>query len=235
MRWLMVLVFICSVPLYANKHDETYHKANKALKTGQYQDALEGYQSLEPQGPVVLYNTGIALFHLQHYGKAVAAWCKAEQHARPGLLKKIQYNKNKAYSKLDLEEPAWWQNLLLTLQSYFSLFLLQVLFLGAWLSWCFARYIRIELIRKYRAFLLVFSILCGCLLIVKYWVQEYKRAIIIAPQAKLFTGPNVDFDAVAEMKEGDSVGVVQKEDTWYKVNYNNAHGWIQSVNLEQVN
>lgn len=232
---IIYLLLLFTLSLQANKHDEAYHKANKALKTGQYQDALEEYESLTPQGPAILYNMGIALYHLQQYGKALAAWSKAELHAGPGLLKKIQYNKNKAYQKLDLADPAGWRETLWTIQSYFSLFLLQVLFLVAWLGWCFARYIRITVIKKYRVLLFLISICCAGLLGIKYWVQEYKRAVVVISQAKLFTGPNVEFDIVAEIKEGEPVLVVQKEDTWYKVNYHNVHGWIQGADLEQIN
>lgn len=232
---MIILYFLLLVlPLHANKNDETYHKANKALKTGQYQDALEEYQSLEPQGPITYYNTGIALYHLQQYGKALAAWSKAEQHASSGLLRKIQANKTKAYQKLDLVAPAAWRGTLVIIQSYFSLFLLQVLFLIAWLSWWLAAYTRIVVVKKYRILLLLLSMCCGCLIAFKYWVQEYHRAVIVVPQAKLFTGPNTEFDTVAEIKEGEPVLVVHKEDTWYKVNYNNAHSWIQSIDLEQV-
>lgn len=212
-----------------------YHKANKALKTGQYQDALEGYQSLESQGPVIYYNTGIAQYHLQQYGKALASWGKAEQHAGPALLKKIQANKTKAYQKLGIQESHPWRIMALLVQSYFSLFLLQILFLLTWFGWWFADYSSSALVRKYKVVLLLISISCGCLLAVKYWVQEYQRAIVIVSEAKIFAGPNTEFDSVAHIKEGEQVTVVQKEDTWYKVSCQNVHGWIQSVDIEQIN
>lgn len=234
-RSVLIVSLLLMFSLSANKQDEAYHKANKALKTGQYQEALEGYESLTPQGPAVLYNRGIALYHLQRYGKALAAWSKAEQHASPGLLKKIQYNKSEAYSKLDLTAPAAWRSTVLMIQSYFSLFLLQVFFLITWLGWWFASYIHITVIKKYRIFLLLISIFCGCLLACKYWVQQYKQAVIVVSGAKLFTGPNVEFDTVTEIKEGEPVLVVQEEDPWYKVNYHNTHGWIEGADLEQIN
>ncbi len=234
-RSVLVVSAVLLFSLHANKYDEVYHKANKDLKAGQYQDALKGYESLTPQGPVTYYNTGIVLYYLKQYGKSIAAWSKAEQHASPGLLKKIQYNKSKVYKVLNSEAPASWRVTVLIVQSYFSLFLLQVFFLAAWLGYCFVGYIPNKIIQKYRTLLLLMSVICGCLLGCKYWVHACKRAVVITPQAKIFTGPNVEFDTIADVKEGELVRVVQKENTWYKINDGNANGWIQSVNIEEIN
>lgn len=232
---IFYLLLLFTFPLQANKHDEMYHAANKALKMGQYQEALKGYELLTPQGPVTYYNTGIALYHLKEYGKAIASWSKAEQYASPGLLKKINYNKNKAYQKLGIEGLSGWQAAIFMIQSYFSLFLLQMLFLLTWLGYWFAGYVSNHVVKKYRILLLIISVMSGCLLACKYWVHAYKRVVIIVAQAKMFTGPNADFDIITEIKEGELVSVVQKENTWYKVNCHNTKGWIQSVDVEEVN
>ena len=89
-HYIILSMLLCSSFLSANKYYELYHKANKLLKTEQYQDALELYESLTPQGPVTYYNTGIALYHLQQYAQALSVWEKSEQHASAKLLKKIQ-------------------------------------------------------------------------------------------------------------------------------------------------
>ncbi|MFT6765638.1 MAG: tetratricopeptide (TPR) repeat protein [Alteromonas naphthalenivorans] len=228
----IILSLLILSPLYANKHDETYHRANKLLKSGQYQDALDDYQTLNFQGPVTYYNTAIALYHLQQYGKALAMWEKAEKHASPGLVKKIVYNKHKAYKKLEQDALEDWRSFFVIMQSYFSLFLLQIVFLLVWFCWWFAEYTRIDFIKKYRVLLLLISLGCGLLLGLKYWVQECRYAFIVTPQAQLFAGPNIEFDVVAELKEGERVKVMQQEDAWYKIKYHKAHGWIQGANIE---
>jgi tetratricopeptide (TPR) repeat protein len=230
----IILSGLIVLPLCANKSDETYYRANKLLKAGRHQEALDDYQLLTPQGPATYYNTGIALYHLQQYGKALAAWGKAEQYAGTGLLKKILYNKNKAYQKLELELPESWYTLLWLIQSRFSLFLLQVLFLLAWFGWCFSNYIQSVFIKKYRIILLVISMLCGPLLALKYWVHEYKRAVVTVPHVNVFVGPNTEFDVIAELKEGEQIKVVQQENSWYKIKYRKIYGWIQDSTIEQI-
>ena len=123
----------------------------------------------------------------------------------------------------------------LLVQSYFSLFVLQILFLLAWFGWWSAEYTGSAVMKKYKLVLLLISISCGSLIAVMYWVREYHTAVIIVPEAKIFAGPNTEFDTVAHGKEGEQVTVVQKEDTWYKVSCQNVHGWIQSADVEQIN
>ena len=227
-HYIILSMLLCSSFLSANKYDELYHKANKLLKTEQYQDALELYESLTPQGPVTYYNTGIALYHLQQYAQALSVWEKSEQHASAKLLKKIQYNKNKAYKKLGLEYKEDWRSFFMMLQSYCSLLILQILFLVTWFGFFGTGYIRFTYNKRVRLFLLLISLLCGLLLAIKYWVYESQWAIVITPQTKMFAGPNKEFDTLAELKEGERVKVVQKEDSWYKIKYHKAYGWIES-------
>ena len=230
---LILSLFIVGT-LCANKHDENFYKAVKLFNAGEYQEALTAYESLQPQGPVTYYNTGIVLYQLKQYGKALAAWRKAQLYASPTLLKKIEHNVAQAREKLGLAPDYGWYTRLLFLQSYCSLFILQSLFLLVWLGWYSSFLIPMPLLQKVRPFLLIFSFCFGSLIALKYMIVERTQGIVIVSDAKVFTGPNTEFHELASLKEGEQVKVVDQEKSWYKMHYRDINGWMRKDDVQAI-
>ena len=60
--------------------------ANELLASGQYEDALAAYDALQSKNPRIAFNRGIALYHLQRWEDAVAAFDEA-RGAKDKLMK----------------------------------------------------------------------------------------------------------------------------------------------------
>jgi tetratricopeptide (TPR) repeat protein len=230
---LILSLFIVST-LCANKHDENFYKAVKLFNAGEYQEALTAYESLQLQGPITYYNTGIVLYQLKQYGKALAAWRKAQLYASPALLKKIEHNAAQAREKLGLSPDSGWYISLIFLQSHCSLFILQCLFLLVWLGWYVSLFFTAPLLQKLRPFLLVFSFCFVSLIALKYMIVERTQGIVIVSDAKVFTGPNIEFHELASLKEGEQVKVVDQEESWYKMHYRDINGWMRKDDVQAI-
>lgn len=230
----LLLTFLMVLPTFAGKHNENYYRASKFFKEGNYTEALEAYQSLVPQGPITYYNQGVVLYYLQRYGQALAAWRKAQLYAKPALQKKLAFNCLQVQKKLDLPKDTWLSKFFITIQSYCSLMFFQVLFLIMWIGWYASFFAPYTLLEKIRPFLFVGACVCGFVVATLYWATHTKRGIVIASEAKLFTGPNSEFHTLADLKEGQQVKVVGQEESWYKVLYNDSTGWIQKTDLEEI-
>lgn len=229
----MIIMSCFFTALNANKYDEQYHKASKLFAQKEYQQALDLYASLEPQGAITYYNQGVVLYHLKEYARALAFFRKAHFYADAALQKKIAFNVAKTQEKLGVPVDPWWYSWLLLVQSYCSLFLFQLIFLIS--SYLF--YFSISqhtIFEKMRVPALVLFLLSGSVVGAKYWVLKQHSAVVITQNGKLFAGPNNEFHEVADLKYGQEVKVVDQEESWYKMLYPHGKGWIQKSNVEEV-
>lgn len=231
---ILILSLLVGVTLFANKHDENYYKAAKLFKSGEYQEALAAYQSLQPQGPITYYNTGIVLYHLKNYSQALAAFRKAQLYAQPVLLKKIEHNIFQVNEKLNLGPDPSGYTMLLFVQAYCSLFILQCLFLFVWLSWYISFFVPVPLLKKARPLLLVLTVCFGSLIALKYLIIARQKGVVVVDNAKIFTGPNSEFHELATLQEGEEVKVVDQEESWYKMHYRNIDGWMRKDDVEAI-
>ena len=232
---LRVMLFfgVSVTTLYANKYDEQFHKASKLFAQKEYQQALDLYASLKPQGTITYYNQGVVLYHLKDYARALAFFKKAHFYADAALQKKIAFNVARTQEKLGVPLDPWWYTWLLLVQSYCSLFLFQLIFLIS--SYLF--YLSLgqhTIFEKMRVPALVLFVASGAVVGAKYWILKQHSAVVITQNAKVFAGPNNEFHEVSDLKYGQEVKVVDQEESWYKMLYPHGKGWIQKSDVEEV-
>ncbi|MDP3888938.1 MAG: hypothetical protein Q8Q25_00130, partial [bacterium] len=130
---IMVPCFLVTL-LRAQNDEEQFLRAHQEYMNGRYEQALALYQSIENKGSATWYNVGNCHYHMNNYPQALACWYRAQCGASSKECDAIMHNINEVHNRTDSSELKtmhiihWFAKPF----SHFSLFILQLLFLGSW-------------------------------------------------------------------------------------------------------
>ena len=238
--FILILAVVCAGRLLAADTGAEFDAANKLYNQGKFAAAADGYEKIIRSGavsPAVHFNLGNACFKAGQFGRAIAAYRRAQQSTprdadvRANLQfarKQIGDNLSvtpglaqRALGKLTLNE--WTAFAAVALWGWFVL-----LALGQWRSaWRSA-------LQSYVLFAgLATAALGGC--VAADWAVNYsvKSAIVIADEAVVRQGPLDEAQATFTAKDGAELTVLDEKDGWLQVNGSQRRsGWVKRAAVQ---
>ncbi len=232
----LIFVFLSAVPMRAETARELFGRAGTEYSAGNFQEALEIYQSVKEKGPGVWCNMGNCLYALKRYPHAIAAFQRAQRGAHSVLFETLNQNIQAAYTQLGKSNDQ-----LITVAFFwrwaylFSPFLLQLFFLLCWYAcWFFV------IKRRTYTFsgiiltvLLCMLMLVGSFLLVHYYDYLYKKGVVVE-QVRLCAGPDAQYDVIEEVPLLEAVHIRDTQKGWHKVTTKNQSGWVPVESIEMV-
>lgn len=246
-----------NVPSNAQAPEELLETANEAYRAGHYFDAIEGYQRAGELGlwsPDLLYNLGNAYYRKGEVGRAILCYRRAllEEPNDPDLRFNLEFARKRLRDKLGgAEADGWRQNLAAPLavlgESNRLLFGVMLSFL-LWTLIAIDGFFRHGLIRALTAiFMVLYLSWCGLyfgtdsgrdgrLRFTRFSEQsEFKPAVVVAEEAKGYSGDGESFQVVFVLHQGAEVAVNEIRGDWFEVILpEGRRGWIQSPEIELI-
>ncbi len=254
MRFLRFL--LCSFALlnavnvsFASTSDDLLNTANQAYQDGNYQTAIQSYETLlseYPNSTDLHFNLGNAYFRTKQLGKSILHLERAALFSPND--KDVQHNlavvKDQLTDQIEVLPEffmtRWWNGLRAALRPT-GWGILGLLFLwagiGGLLLWQRGAQ------RKLRKqgfvigiLLLLLSILPFCLSFSgQKYLKEPGRAVIMQQEVALRSAPDKASENLFSLHEGTSITIVDKIGDWYKVRLSNGEeGWLEINTLELV-
>jgi len=226
-RTLLLILFTVSW-CYAGDVQETFLQANCCYKNKKYKKAFDLYSSFEKKGTAVLQNMGNCCFKMNNHIDALLYWKRAEKNALSREKNDIRKNIAVAHEILGYESKRQsFFDLVKDFAISFSLFSLQILFLGFW----FLLFASIWFFRRYKIFFLILllpvNFALGSFLLMKYSDDVYERALVVQ-SAPIFSGPDKNYQKISSLSCADECLVLEQRDNWCKVKSDRLAGWVCS-------
>ncbi len=229
-RYSFLIIFTL---LQGNQDRESFLKAEAFYKEGKLEEALDAYNALAYASAVVSYNRGLCYDAMHQDSKALYAFRQAQKHADYRLLKKIEPRIQALQDRLHIPHDSFWYSVACALQSLFSAWLVQMLFLL-----CFAIFIFLLWFQRLRglfALLILFGLfVTGMLTGIHYWFASQQYAVVMQEKVILFAGPQKEFHTIGDILCGNEVKVVEQDRSWYKVDFHGVQGWVEKSGLELI-
>lgn len=238
------ILFACALVqtwcLIAGTMQEAFLKGNAAYLSGDINEALNHYKSIEPKGPAVVYNMGNCYYRLNNYPEAIVQWRRAQKDASWQDFDKLEGYISQAYQVVGVDHET---SIFTRIQTWVarcgslcSLFILQILFLCCLFTLFVALPTLLKQARYYTMIILIVSTFCVIFIgVVTYRNQEYPYGIVTKNSISVYAGPGVDYARLTEAKMLDTVRVYQRRDGWLKVRVDQfGYGWIQETDLAVI-
>jgi tetratricopeptide (TPR) repeat protein len=250
MRKIFIILFgtITSV-LHAQSAEALFSKANTQYNLGQYQQALDLYDSIVAQGQHsadLYFNKGNAHYKLNQIAPSILNYEKALllDSDHKGALTNLPFAQNMT---LDAIEPLP--------QTGFSTFLdrlFKALPVSGWALVClltmffaclfFGAYFMTGYSVRKRIFFsaaLVFFVTSGFSMFIAYYqqaqLQSETTAVIFAQQVDFRAEPNLRSEVFVQLHEGTKIVVVEQIEQWAHVRLaNGSMGWVPNEAIQQI-
>lgn len=229
---------VCAFFSLPAHNQETFARAHKLYQEGDWEGALNAYNSIEPKGKGVWYNMGNCHYQLKDYPRAIVCWKRSQPGATSVECDDIACNVGCALDKCGAiqQPPSYLYSMLAALSSGLPYVVWQILFLIAWfvlfIFWFkgerYARRVSIMLISLFLSFVF------GILLFVSYQTSERLCAIVINRGCDVYSGPHEKFDVIDTVEQGEELIIQQKRPDWYKVKSIRSSGWIPANQVEVI-
>lgn len=238
----VIVVCICVgiiSAICAGNDEEFFLRGNNYYKQKDYDNALQSYEMIRKKGRAALYNIGNCFFHKTDYSNALVYWSRAEIGSTAQELRLIERNKEYVLKKIGKETEQSLQvrlfKLFHSVLPYVSLLFLQLCFLLCWYFFIFLARNKQKNNKKFIvACLCVTLLLCGTLLHISCVRENVRNAIVMKKEIALFSGPDKGFHALAPLEYADSVVVKEVREGWYKVQYADMIGWVESGDIQII-
>lgn len=216
---------------------EVFLQANMLYTHGDYQRAIELYQSIPHKGAGVYLNLGNAYYHQGDLVSALIQWKKAQRLARGAILRKALNHIVLAEQQLHVS-PSSYTSLFIRVGpyvTYIPMIALQLLWLLLMIMLLLSSIKKSGLQRIVSVAVLLFACaLVSSALAMKHMLQLPSCALICKPQAQLFAGPNNNYHTMSTLPAGSQVSICQQGATWCKIACDNTVGWIETSALVVV-
>lgn len=242
---ILIIVSILTPFLSAGEDslERIFFDANSAYKEGRFDQAIDGYKQLIESGHAnghIYYNLGNAYFRLNHLGQAILNYERARlfaprdadilfnlSHARDQIRDVAEEGQNLTdmtflwLKDLTLKEHFWGFAIV---NFFFWAILLIRLFLRS--DWTYYAYI----------ILIIFWFISGLSFSVKgYQIKSDKRAVIIAQEVDILSGPDSSDTVLFKLHEGFIVQVERKEGEWVLARLSPKNrGWLKAEGVERI-
>lgn len=238
-RKTVIMVFFATLMTYSvcAHEQELFLQANALYVHGDYQRAIDRYQSISRKGAGVYLNLGNAYYHQGDLVSALIQWKKAQRLARGALLRTVLEHIALVEQQLHLS-PSLYTSLFIKAGPYITfipMIALQLLWLVLMII------LLLSTIRKSgsRRIVTVAVLLFACALVssamaMKHVLQLPACAVVCKSQAPLFAGPNNQYHTMSTLSAGSQVSICQQGSTWCKIACDNTVGWIETSALVVV-
>lgn len=227
-----IIFSLFSLILYAGNDEECFLRGNKLYEKKEYNAALSSYEAVMKKGRAVLYNMGNCYYHMHDYPHAFLYWSRAVKDACVSEVVAIE--KNKAHTLKTMgkkQENSFYARALCYYDSvliYFSLLVLQIIFLISWCALIFVLYKNGRSKKLITTLLLLITLFVGFSLRRCYIKQSAKNGVVMKEKTMLFAGPNNKFHVVCPLAVVDCVEIKEEREGWYKVRYSDNIGWVEA-------
>lgn len=233
----LAVIFILLINSFCYSRDvqETFLRANKLYQDGDYQKALDLYDSIAHKGSATWYNMGNCLFNMNKQVEAIVCWKKAQRNATAQKFDDLEKNIAVACKILGKDSNIGsYSSFAESFLNRFSLYSFQLLFLALW----FLFFVFLRVLKNHRRFLLFLffpiNVVLGLAIFEKYNANVYPLAIVIKPSASLFAGPDKEYHVVGKVTMIDKVKVLERRDDWCKVQAKRLAGWALADTIEII-
>ena len=234
---------ICSLQAGDLRFQETFLKANKEYKKGDFKEALSLYKRIPSKSGRVYYNMGNAAYKQENYGYALLYWRRAERlwgirdkselFDNISLLKKNLFGKPPRNSLFEFLKIVH-ERTISFIRSV-PLIWLQIFFLIIWFFLFF--YIRQLYRNRYRfaiVILFLVSTFSGVALIIKYMYDAQIHGVIVTGEASLVSGPDSTFPVLGKAVEAQEVTIKKEAGDYFKIKVGGRIGWVERVALRKI-
>lgn len=241
--WFCTLLIFSLPALPQKQEEETFFRANQAFKEGQYQEALEGYHQLIGKGNEnghLNYNLANAYLRSEKLGRAILHY----ERARLFMPRDADLKFNLNYA-LDQTMDALPQSKSLIRAGFFWI---DSLTLGE-LFWGFAvinlffwviLFIRIFLRPEWTYYLTIILLISWLITGFSFGIKLYSqgtddRAVILAKEVNILSGPDSKDTVLFKLHEGAIVQQERSEEGWALIRLSkDKRGWVQKSFVEKI-
>lgn len=243
----MILLIFLMLPgslFSSEKIEEMYFKANQLYKKGQYEDALESYLKILDLGYEsghLYYNMGNTCFRLDSIGHAILYYERARAllPRDADLDYNLRYVRNLTKDVIErepgfLQAAFFWLDSLTVNETLWIFVVMNVIF---WSLMIARIYIKDEWAFYTLIIVLVLWIVAGASAFKKYYdVEADRRAVIVAEEVDVLSGPVTGDTVLFRLHEGSIVQFEREESGWYLISLpDEKRGWVERGGVERIN
>lgn len=250
----MALLGVCAV-IYAATHtegadaagpDEAFYNANIAYKTGDYDKAITGYETITNEGfksGELYYNIGNCYLEKGDIGKAILNYKRAMRFILrdSALLINYRYALSQMKQRDTVSKEPY---LIIRLKEALDSFTIkEAIFIFLGLYYLAAIMIIIGKFAKTRRLLLwlakvilVLAVVCALIPLAKKINEQETEAIVVSKTTDAKLEPLNDAVSSFPLYEGMKVYVLKSKKDWHKIKRPNGRiGWVAARDLDKVN
>jgi tetratricopeptide (TPR) repeat protein len=245
---VVLMLLVVSTSTFANPL-ETCEKANSFYAEGNYQEAIEEYQSLlseENSSTDIYFNLGNCYYKTDDIPNAILNYEKALKlkPAHEDALFNLKMANKRTIDKIDRLPELFignsWKTLVTskTVESWayyaVALIFLSLLF---FVSYLLIQQVIIKKAGFYAGFLFLGFSMFTFLMASQHnsIIEQATEAIIFAPTTTIQSEPNANAEKLFTLHEGTKVTLVGENDDWSKIQLPNGNiGWIKSDEIKSI-
>jgi tetratricopeptide (TPR) repeat protein len=252
MKIFKIIFFIISIQflLYSEKDiNEIFKLANEKYKKGNYNEAIELYESIIKKGVkngYIFYNLGNAYFKNNQLGKAILNYERAKLFLPydKDVNFNLKFANNLTKDKFTEKEISPFIKILLFFYNLFDInsltlilyFLFLLIIAHFFVKWFVKNTFIRELNYKVIKFLLsIFLILLFILIIKIYSNENISYGIVTASETQIRSGPGEEYTVIFVLHEGTKLMLHNKSGDHIQVTLPNDYsGWIKLKDIEKI-
>lgn len=245
---LTAIIFIFATSLHASV-DDKFVEANNLYKVGEYEQAIDVYNSILAQGYIsapLYYNLGNAYFRTDNLAAAILNYERALK-IEP-LDKDVQQNLEYANSKThdrfnkvpELFITKWFNAVLgwFTISQWgVATIILMVLVCVSVVVFLLANSYRIRQVSFYVGIVMLVLLVCSYVNanVLNNRMENLKYAIVMQPTAMVKSSPDENSADKFLVHEGCKVEIEDNVNNWCKVKLSDGNtGWVEDSSLENI-
>lgn len=232
MRSIFIACMLLSGFARAANQEDLFKKGIDLYQAGDYQKAYDSLSLIDKKTPATWFNLACCAYKLDKKIDALIFWYKAAFYSRGALHQHSVENVKMTLKKLGLQPCS---DLKLSTFFIIPLLLWQLLFLLVLLL-CFIFVPRLA--RKRQWYMLGALIIIALALVAglsrAYYDSWYIHALVIKDRVSLYAGPDEQFEVLGTLPLASTVRVLERAQGWYKIDYNNQHGWAVGTTMALI-
>lgn len=244
--FFLLAFFSFTVPLWASD-EETFHKAEKLYRAGDYDKAIELYQSTLGENEIsaiTFYNIGNCYYKKSDFIHALLYYEKSNKYdpGNESTLLNIEITQSKLtdtkenlnsgisgwiYTIVNSRKADYWSYLSIGLSILGSVFLF-LMFFSTQLSLK-----RMALATSFASFFFSLVFFVFSWYQIGYFNSE-KEGMIITQNAEARSEPDAKSKAVFIVPGGMKIKILQQKEDWTEISLNSNVGWVKTQELEKI-
>ena len=236
---IVYLLLLLSTLMQAQTTQELFLQANTHYEHKEYQKALDIYKKIEPKGAATWYNMGNCAYKLADYTNALLFWQRSQANASSKIYADSRINSTHAYRQLGAVENSTahpvGQKITDRIMQSAPLLILQIIFFFLFSVFLISNYYFLR--KKRYIFFLLGSLTLFSMSVATFAFYKNTRspmALITQDNARMFVGPNQEYDQISAVPLGAQVKIITHKNSWNKIKYAAHEGWIPDTMIEHI-